>query len=90
MAEIRIVRKEIYNLGDKQWIIYTNSHNSMQSLEFKREIHSIINQIVTYYMFNFYMQIILNNICINLVQENSVCCQKLSIPTRSNCNGLHI
>ena len=41
MTAIKVALKKIHKI----WVIYTNSQSSMQSIEYNRENHPILNQI---------------------------------------------
>ena len=41
MTEVKVTLKEIH----KRWVIYTDSQSSLQSIEYNKEYHPILNQI---------------------------------------------
>ena len=45
MTSIKVALKEIHKRENKRWVIYTDSQSYMQSIEYNRENHSILNQI---------------------------------------------
>ena len=42
MSTIKTTLRKTYNIEDKQWIICTDFHSSMQYIEFNRENHPLI------------------------------------------------
>ena len=45
MTAIKIALKEIHKREEKRWVIYKDSQNSMQSIEYNKENYPILNQI---------------------------------------------
>ena len=45
MTIIKISLKKIHKREDNSWVIYTDSQSSMQSIEFNKENHLILNLI---------------------------------------------
>ena len=44
MTAIKVALKEMHKREDKRWVICTLSQSSMQSIEYKKENHLILNQ----------------------------------------------